>query len=92
MYARAKLFTISAHFRNSGFRWVSKPQKPVFISRTGPTTSFALAEYQNRKYGTDPSLHNMLLTLKSDPIQTLIIWYIQFYMFCVLSQVPKHFL
>ena len=32
-------YHISAHFRNPGFRSISKPQKPVLIFRTGPTTS-----------------------------------------------------
>ena len=30
-------YHISAHFRNPGFRSVSKPRKPVLIFRTGPT-------------------------------------------------------
>ena len=32
-------YHISVNFRNPGFRLVSKPQKPVFIFRTGPTTN-----------------------------------------------------
>ena len=30
---------ISVNFRNPGFRSVSKPRKPVFTFRTGPTTN-----------------------------------------------------
>ena len=33
-------YHISVHFRNHGFRSVSKPRKPVFIFTTGPTTKF----------------------------------------------------
>ena len=33
-------YQISAHFRNPGFRSVSKPRKPVLIFRTGLTTTF----------------------------------------------------
>ena len=40
MYARIKLFIISLKiFENPGFRSVSKPRKPVFIFRTGLTTT-----------------------------------------------------
>ena len=31
--------SVTVHFRNSGFRSVSKPRKLVFIFTTGPTTS-----------------------------------------------------
>ena len=37
--SRKTFYHISAHFRNTGFRSVSKPQRPVFIFRTGPTTT-----------------------------------------------------
>ena len=37
--SRKTFYHISAHFRNTGFRSVSKPRRPVFIFRTGPTTS-----------------------------------------------------
>ena len=36
--ARKIFYHISAHFRNPAFRSVSKPRKPGFIFRTGPTT------------------------------------------------------
>ena len=39
MYTRVTFYHISAHFRNTGFRSVSKPRRPVFIFRTGPTTT-----------------------------------------------------
>ena len=37
--SRTTFYHISVNFRNPGFRSVSKPRKPVFIFRTGPTTS-----------------------------------------------------
>ena len=37
--SRKTFYYISVNFRNPGFRLVSKPQKPVFIFRTGPTTN-----------------------------------------------------
>ena len=37
--SRKIFYHISAHFRNPGFRLVSKPRKPVLIFRTGPTTT-----------------------------------------------------
>ena len=37
--ARVKLFIKSVHFQNSRFCSVSKPRKPVFLFRTGPTTT-----------------------------------------------------
>ena len=36
---RKTFYHIPAHFRNPGFRSVSKPRKPVFIFRTGSTTN-----------------------------------------------------
>ena len=36
--SRKTFYHISAHFRNPGFRSVSKPRTPVLIFRTGPTT------------------------------------------------------
>ena len=36
--SRKTFYPIPVNFRNPGFRVVSKPQKPVFIFRTGPTT------------------------------------------------------
>ena len=39
MYTSVKLFIISVNFRNPGFCSVLKPQKPVFLFRTGPTTT-----------------------------------------------------
>ena len=36
--SRKTFYHISAHFQNPGFRSVSKPRKPIFIFRTGPTT------------------------------------------------------
>ena len=37
--SRKIFYHISAHFQNTGFRSVSKPRRPVFIFRTGPTTN-----------------------------------------------------
>ena len=37
--SRKFFYHISAHFRNPGFHSVSKPRKPVFTFRTGPTTN-----------------------------------------------------
>ena len=37
--SRKTFYHISVHFRNPGFRSVSKPRKPVFIFTTGPTTN-----------------------------------------------------
>ena len=36
---RKTFYHLSVNFRNPGFRSVSKPQKPVFIFITGPTTT-----------------------------------------------------
>ena len=49
MYARLKLSIISVHFRNPGFRLVSKPQKPVFLFRTGPTTTVSKKKKKKKK-------------------------------------------
>ena len=38
--SRKTFYHISVHFRNPGFRSVSKPRKPVFIFITGLTTIF----------------------------------------------------
>ena len=38
--SRKIFYHICAHFRNPGFRLVSKPRKPVLIFRTGLTTTF----------------------------------------------------
>ena len=51
--SRKTFYHVSAHFRNPGFRSVSKPRKPVFIFRIGPTT--------NNKVGKNSS------ALKNDP-------------------------
>ena len=46
--SRKTFYHISAHFRNPGFRSVSKPRKPVFIFRTGPTTNiYIIIRHQN---------------------------------------------
>ena len=37
--SRKTFYHISVHFRNPGFRSVSKPRKPVLIFTTGPTTT-----------------------------------------------------
>ena len=37
--SRETFYNISVNFRNPGFRLVSKPRKPAFISKTGPTTN-----------------------------------------------------
>ena len=37
--SRKTFYHVSVHFRNPGFRSVSKPRKPVFIFTTGPTTN-----------------------------------------------------
>ena len=38
--SRKTFYHISVNFRNPGFHSVSKPRKPVFIFKTGPTTNF----------------------------------------------------
>ena len=37
--SRKTFYHISVNFRNPGFCLVSDPRKPVFIFRTGPTTT-----------------------------------------------------
>ena len=39
--SRKTFYHISVHFQNPGFRSVAKPQKPLFIFTTGPTTSIS---------------------------------------------------
>ena len=54
--SRKIFYHMSAHFRNPGFRSVSKPQKPVFTFRTGPTTNVEILT-QYLKYAEDQTYH-----------------------------------
>ena len=48
--SRKTFYHISVHFRNPGFRLVSKPQKLVFIFTTGPTTNEFKAYFHLKIY------------------------------------------
>ena len=49
--SRKTFYHISVHFRNPGFRSVSKPRKPVFIFTTGPTTSAKIKYHIHKDEG-----------------------------------------